>query len=57
MNKEQILEKWVSSSNLDLEEVEIRLQYAKLLEIILKTMENENTDTLIEDFVENITKY
>ena len=57
MNKEQILEKWVSSSNLDLEEVEIKLQYAKLLEIILKTMENENTDTLIEDFVENITKY
>ena len=57
INQEQILDKWVENSNLEIEEVEIRLQYAKLIEIILKIFASEEVNDLIEEFVETIAKY
>jgi len=51
-NRDKILEEWIKSSKLEIEEVEIRLQFSKLLEAILKNIENNNLeiDTILDEF-------
>jgi rsbT co-antagonist protein RsbR len=57
MNKEQILEEWIKNSNLEIDEIEIRVQYSKLLEVIFKSAENENLEPILKEVIETFSKY
>jgi rsbT co-antagonist protein RsbR len=57
MNKKQILEEWIKNSNLEIDEIEIRVQYSKLLEVIFKSAENENLEPILKEVIETFSKY
>ena len=57
MNKEQILEEWIKNSNLEIDEIEMRVQYSKLLEVIFKSAENENLEPILKEVIETFSKY
>jgi len=55
-NKEVILSKWLSKINSDIDEIEFQTSFSKILDVI----EDENTsnvEKLIEEMVENLSKY
>jgi len=58
-NRDKILEEWIKSSKLEIEDVEIRLQFSKLLETILKNIENNNLeiDTILDEVLDETIDY
>jgi len=58
-NRDKILEEWIKVSKLDIEEVEIRLQFSKLLDAIFKNLEDNNLeiDSILDNVLESSTEY
>jgi len=58
-NRDKILEEWVKLSKLDIEEVEIRLQFSKLLDAVFKNLEDNHLeiDNALDDVLESTTEY
>jgi len=62
-NRDKILEEWVKNSNLDIDEIEVKLQYSKLLDAILKNLEKNTLEIehilneVLDDITEFIHKY
>ena len=55
--QDEILNEWIKTIDLDLDESEIKYQFSKLYDVVIAKIKGENINEHLGDFVDDITKY